>query len=115
MREDIGSPVATKLLVLSHYPKEDVLADEVLLAKLREQLDSCEKRMSGVLEKYEAIRSVVTLCEVPSVRIAAALEWKEVKQEKERLSGKAAKLHKEISELGNRVARRKVLRDWAAK
>ena len=105
--------VDTKLLILEHYKAEDLLSDEAYLRKLRGQLQACEQRLAGVLEKYGAVRDIVSLGPNSSVNIAAALEWKDVKEEKARVTGKSIKLHKEISELENRISRRRSLRAWA--
>ena len=66
---------AVKLKVLEHYPEEDILRDELLLGKLKEQLKVCEARVAEVNERHDNMRQVVLLAPKSSINISAALEW----------------------------------------
>lgn len=103
----------TKLKLLEHFPEERLLQDEVFLGKLEAQLEQCQLKLAHAQDKHDSIREIIVLGPETGVNIAAALEWKEVKEDIVRLNGKSIKLHKEISELRNKLKRRKVLREWA--
>jgi hypothetical protein len=107
------SAEALKLKVLEQFPEEGLLQDEVYLSKLRTQLEQCQVRLAEAQNRYDNIREIVVLGPSTGVNIAAALEWKEIKDEILRLNGKSIKLHKEITELEHKLKRRQVLRSWA--
>ena len=103
----------TKLKLLAHFPEERLLQDEVFLRKLEAQLEQCQVKLANTQNKHDSIREIIILGPATGVNIAAALEWKEVKEEIVRLNGKSIKLHKEIAELHSKLKRRKILREWA--
>lgn len=106
-------PEDTKLKLLEYFPEERLLQDEVFLGKLEAQLEQCQIKLANTQTKHDSIREVIRLGPDTGVNIAAALEWKEVKEEIVRLNGKSIKLHKEIAELRSKLKRRKILREWA--
>ena len=103
---------AKRFLLL--YEASELSHANTQVAYKERQLEDCERDLARVAEKEAVIKAIMLKTNGTNMCIPAALEWQAIKEDTLKLSGKSVKLHKELSQLKEKIQRLDSLRKWAS-
>lgn len=97
--------------VLSKWTEADIADEEAHIRKLESTLENVGQDLAAIQEREEILQEGFDL--TTPAPVSVAIELSSVSERRGRLEGKYDKVHRDLTEARDRVARWKALRKWA--
>ena len=107
------NPSITKSEILKLYGADKIREAKESLSLRERQLRNCESQLAALHDKVSTLNKVINSNQKADITDAALHEWQRASEDVLKLNGKSAKLHKEITQLRDSIARWTKLRDWS--